>query len=56
MEPGIYIPGWGGMRVEHDYLITDNGFERLSAHTVGLAGTAAVREKGSGPFSSRKGS
>lgn len=36
MEPGIYIPDWGGMRIEHNYVITDHGFERLSAHHVGL--------------------
>ena len=37
LEPGIYIPGWGGMRIEHNYLITDRGFERLSSHRIGLA-------------------
>jgi len=25
LEPGIYIPGWGGMRVEHNYLIEPSG-------------------------------
>jgi len=30
IEPGIYIEGWGGLRVEDDYLITDSGSECLT--------------------------
>ena len=32
LEPGCYIQGVGGMRFEHNYLITDSGYERLSDH------------------------
>lgn len=36
LEPGIYIPGIGGIRNEHNYLITANGYERLSNHVIAL--------------------
>lgn len=29
VEPGIYVPGWGGMRLESTYHISGNGVERL---------------------------
>ncbi|MCS6851727.1 MAG: Xaa-Pro peptidase family protein [Gemmataceae bacterium] len=36
LEPGLYISGVGGIRIEHNYLITPDGFERLSGHEVTL--------------------
>ncbi len=37
LEPGAYIPGVGGIRIEHNYLITPTGFERLSNHELTIA-------------------
>jgi Xaa-Pro aminopeptidase len=34
IEPGLYIPGEGGMRFERNYLITADGFETLSNHAI----------------------
>jgi len=30
IEPGIYVPGWGGVRVEDDFLVTKEGAIRLT--------------------------
>ncbi len=35
LEPGLYVPYVGGLRIEHNYLITDAAFERLSNHFIG---------------------
>jgi Xaa-Pro aminopeptidase len=37
LEPGLYVAGIGGIRIEHNYLITPKGFERLSSHTIALS-------------------
>jgi hypothetical protein len=36
LEPGLYVPDVGGIRIEHNYLVTDIGYERLSNHTIAL--------------------
>jgi Xaa-Pro aminopeptidase len=36
LEPGLYVPGVGGLRIEHNYLVKAGGFERLSNHAIDL--------------------
>jgi len=36
LEPGIYIPGEGGMRLEDDFVVCNSGGERLSTSPLGL--------------------
>jgi Xaa-Pro dipeptidase len=37
LEPGLYIPGEGGMRYERNYLITADGCQTLSHHQIRIS-------------------
>ena len=37
VEPGVYLPGTGGIRLEDDVLVTREGYELLTDAPRGLA-------------------
>jgi Xaa-Pro aminopeptidase len=37
IEPGIYLPGVGGVRLENDYLVTEGGSRNLCSLPIDLA-------------------
>ncbi len=37
LEPGLYVEGIGGVRIEHNYAIAADGFRRLSNHEIRLS-------------------
>lgn len=39
LEPGVYVPGWGGVRIEDDVLATDAGPEWLTEPVVEVRAT-----------------
>ena len=36
VEPGVYLPGWGGLRIEDTVLVTDTGGEPLTSSSKEL--------------------
>jgi Xaa-Pro aminopeptidase len=36
VEPGIYLPGWGGIRLENMYVVREEGCENLNSDTTWL--------------------
>jgi Xaa-Pro aminopeptidase len=39
IEPGVYWPGGGGLRVEDNFLVTETGVEKLSSFPDGIVRT-----------------
>lgn len=36
LEPGLYVAGVGGLRIERNYLVNESGYELMSHHTIAL--------------------
>jgi Xaa-Pro aminopeptidase len=36
LEPGLYVAGVGGLRIERNYRVTAQGYETMSGHTITL--------------------
>jgi Xaa-Pro aminopeptidase len=36
VEPGVYVPGWGGVRIEDMVLVTDKGHQVMTGLPRGL--------------------
>ena len=47
LEPGLYLPGVGGMRFECNYLTTDCGHETLTRHQLALTPARSCLAKSS---------
>lgn len=45
IEPGVYIPGWGGVRIEDDVLVTKEGATLLTSLPRDLGGLSAAVDR-----------
>jgi Xaa-Pro dipeptidase len=53
IEPGIYMPGVGGLRHSDTVLVTQDGYERLTHYPIDIQSLTITRSK---PFNQMKGS